>query len=233
MTALIGRKIGMTRYNVTEGRDAGKNIPVTVIEVGPCVVTQVKTTETDGYTAIQIGFDERKPRRATMPLIGHDAKAGAAPMRVHREIRFENDSEAEAYTAGQTLDVTSFEGMAFVDVIATSKGKGFAGTMKRHNFKGKEASHGVKRAHRRPGSINGHATNLGTGPKLKKGKRMSGRMGGVQVTTRSLDLVAIDAERQLLIVKGAVPGPNQGDVMLRPPSRLNRKKARFAANAGK
>ena len=232
MTAfLLGRKVGMTRWFLEDGR----NIPVTVIEAGPCVVTQVKTTETDGYSAIQVGFGDVKPRRSSMPIIGHDAKADSAPKRHHHEIRLADDAAAEAFELGQTVDVSCLDGTAFVDVIATSKGKGFQGPMKRHGFRGQEASHGVKRVHRSPGSIGGHATNLGTGPKLKKGKRMAGRMGNERVTVRSLDVVSIDADRNLLMVKGTVPGPNGGIVQIRTAARLHRQKARqkeMAAKAG-
>ncbi|MEM7229884.1 MAG: 50S ribosomal protein L3 [Planctomycetota bacterium] len=221
--ALLGRKIGMTRYYTEDGT----NVPVTVIEAGPCVVTQVKTTERDGYSAVQIGFDEVKPRRSTMPIIGHDAKADSGPLRNHREVRVDNDSDAEAFELGQTIDVSAFDGVLYVDVMGTSKGKGFAGPMKRHNFRGLEASHGVKRAHRSPGSINGHATNLGKGPKIKKGKRMAGRMGNERVTVRSLDVIAVQPDRNLLLVKGPVPGPNQGMVMVREAVRLNTRKTRL------
>ncbi|MBT8485208.1 MAG: 50S ribosomal protein L3 [Phycisphaerales bacterium] len=222
--ALLGRKIGMTRYYMEDGH----NVPVTVIEAGPCVVTQVKTSEDDGYASIQIAFGDVAPRRSTMPVIGHDAKAGTTPKRHHREVRLETDAEAEAFELGQSLDVSVFEGTPYVDVTATSKGKGFAGGMKRHNFRGLEASHGVKRQHRRGGSIGGHATNLGTGPKPKKGKRMPGHMGAEQVTVRSLDVISIDPDRNLLLVKGPVPGPNQGLLLMKTARRLNRRKARLA-----
>jgi len=221
---LIGRKIGMTRYFTEEG----KNVPVTVIQAGPCVVTQVKTPERDGYAAVQIGYGDVKPRNSTMPIIGHDAKAGAAPMRLHREVRFDDAGDAEAFELGQRIDVSVLAEEKYVDVIGTSKGKGFQGGMKRHNFKGLEASHGVKRAHRSPGSINGHGTNLGKGPKIKKGKRMAGHMGDERVTVRSLDVVSVDPERNLILVKGPVPGPNQGYVLVRTATRLNRQKARLA-----
>ncbi|MHC5114771.1 MAG: 50S ribosomal protein L3 [Planctomycetota bacterium] len=224
MSALLGRKLGMTRYYTEDG----KNIPVTVIEAGPCVVTQVKTTETDGYAAVQLAYGDVRARRSTMPLIGHDAKAGSAPKRHHREVRFETDGDAEAFELGQTVGVDALEGVPYVDVVGRSKGKGFAGGMKRHNFRGKEASHGVKRVHRRGGSINGHATNLGTGPKPKKGKRMPGRMGDERVTVRNLDVISVDPERNLVLVKGPVPGPNQGLLMLQASRRLNKQKGRIA-----
>ena len=217
--ALLGTKIGMSRWFMEDGI----NVPVTVLEVGPCTVTQVKTVETDGYDAVQLGYGEVKPRRSTMPMIGHDHHAGTGPLGTHREIRGEANAEL-----GDAIDVSVFEGIMFVDVLATSKGKGFQGGMKRHNFKGLEASHGVKRRHRSPGSINGHATNLGTGPKIKKGKRMAGRMGHVAVTSRSMPVVSIDADRNLIMVKGTVPGPVGGSVLVREAVRLNKQKARVA-----
>jgi large subunit ribosomal protein L3 len=219
---LIGRKVGMSRYFLEDGT----NIPVTIVEVGPCVVTQIKTEEVEGYNAIQIGFEDVRSGRSTMPIIGHDAKAGTAPKRFHREVRVEEPCDLEP---GQSIDVSIFEDVMFVDVVATSKGKGFAGGMKRHHFKGLEASHGVKRAHRRPGSINGHATNLGTGPKPKKGKRMPGHMGNKQITCRSLPVISIDNERNLLMLKGTVPGPNTGMILVREAKRLNRKKTTAAS----
>jgi large subunit ribosomal protein L3 len=220
--AMLGRKIGMTRWFTEDGM----NIPVTVIQAGPCAVTQVKTTETDGYSAVQLAFEDVKPRLSTIPKMGHDAAAGVSPKRIHREMRLADDDAAAAYELGQTVDVTVFEDVKFVDVIGVSKGKGFAGVMKRHNFRGLEASHGTERKHRSAGSIGGHATDLGTGPKVKKGKRMAGRMGNARVTVRSIDVVAIDPERNLMMVKGPVPGPNQGLVYIRDAKRLYRRKSR-------
>lgn len=217
--ALLGTKLGMTRWFMEDGT----NVPVTVIQAGPCVVTQVKTTETDGYDAVQIGYDDIKPRRSTMPLIGHDHKAGSGPLRTHRELRGEADVEL-----GDRLDVSVFEDVMFVDVLGRSKGKGFQGGMKRHHFRGLEASHGVKRRHRSPGSINGHATNLGTGPKIKKGKRMAGHMGDVNVTNRSMQVISIDTDQNLIMVKGTVPGPVGASVMVRAAVRINKQKARVA-----
>jgi large subunit ribosomal protein L3 len=222
--ALIGRKIGMTRYFTEDG----KNIPVTVIQAGPCAVTQVKTTESDGYSAVQIAYEDVKPRRSTMQLIGHDAKAGAAPKRFHSELRLEDDGEANGFELGQTLDVSIFEGVKYVDVIGTSKGKGHQGPMKRHNFAGLEDSHGVERKHRSAGSIASHGTNRGTGPKVRPGKRMSGHMGDERVTVRSADIVSIDPASNLLLVKGPVPGPIHGELFIREAKRLNRKKGRLA-----
>ena len=226
--AILGRKVGMTRYFLDDGR----NVPVTVIEAGPCAVTQIKTSENDGYSAVQLAFGDVLPRRSTMPLIGHDAKAGVTPKRWHRELRLDNDDVANEYQLGQTIDVSVCEGVMFVDVVGISKGKGTQGVMKRHNFAGMEASHGVEQRHRSAGSLAGHATNRGTGPKPKKGKKMAGRMGAERVTVRSLDVVAIDPERNLLLVKGPVPGPKDGFLFIREAIRLNRSKARRLAEAG-
>jgi large subunit ribosomal protein L3 len=141
-------------------------------------------------------------------------------------VRLADDDAAAAFEPGQVVDVSAFEAVRFVDVVGVSKGKGFAGVMKRHNFRGLEASHGTERKHRSAGSIGGHATDLGTGPKVKKGKRMAGRMGGSRVTVRSLDVVSIDPKRNLMMVKGPVPGPNRGLVLIRDAKRLYRRKAR-------
>ena len=225
--AIMGRKVGMTRWFTEDG----SNIPVTVIEAGPCVVTQVKTSETDGYAAVQFGFEDAKVSRVAIPQIAHDAKAKAAPKRFHREFRVDGDGEAEGFELGQSITVADLEGIKFVDVIGTSKGKGFQGVMKRHNFAGLEDSHGVERKHRSAGSIGGHATNLGTGPKPKKGKRMAGHMGAERVTVRSLDVIHADPEKNLLVVKGPVPGTNGGDLYIRPSVRLYKSKARVQAES--
>ena len=222
--ALIGYKLGMTRYF----REDGVNIPVTVIQAGPCTVTQVKNEDQEGYGAIQVGFDPINPRRSTMPVIGHDAKAGTVPLRHHREIRCDDPS----VELGDTLTVSCLEGVPYVDVIGTSKGKGFQGPMKRHHFSGLEASHGVKRRHRSPGSIGGHSANLGTGPKIKKGKRMAGHMGSVRTTARSMEVVEINESENLILVKGTVPGPNRAMVLIREAVRLNKQKASAAKKAG-
>lgn len=221
---LMGTKLGMTRIFT----DKGISVPVTVIEVGPCVVTQIKTPQKDGYAAIQLGYGDVKPRNSTIPQIAHDAKAGSAPKRVHWECRVDED-ELENYTLGQVLTVSDFEKVAFVDVVGTSKGKGFAGTVKRYHFKGQLATHGVERKHRSPGSIGGHASNAGKAGRIKKGKRMAGRMGGERVTVRSLDVIRIDAEQSLMLVKGPIPGSNKGLVHLRPAIRLYRSKGVKAA----
>jgi large subunit ribosomal protein L3 len=225
--AIIGRKVGMTRYFAEDGQ----NTPVTVIQAGPCVVTQVKNIESDGYAAVQIGFEDIKPRRSTMPVIGHDAKAGTVPKRTHREFRCSDDNEANGYELGQEVKIDVLADYLFLDVIGRSKGKGFQGVMKRHHFRGLEASHGVERKHRSAGSIGGGGINLGTGPKIKKGRRMAGHMGDERVTMRSMQVVSMDADKNLLLLKGAVPGPNGGLLLIKTPSRLYKPKAN--AQAGK
>lgn len=226
--SLLGRKVGMTRvFN-----DAGVNVPVTVLQLGPCVVTQVRTPEKDGYSAVQIGFEEVKPRRSTIPVIGHDAKAGVGPQRVHREFLVDA-KDAANYALGQSLTVKEFAGNLFVDVVGISKGKGFQGTMKRWNFKGQYASHGTERKHRSPGSIGSLCSNRGFGGGLAKGKKMAGHMGAVRRTCRSLDIVRIDEENNLMLVKGSVPGANTGIIEVRPAIRLYRGKAKKVADAAK
>jgi large subunit ribosomal protein L3 len=208
-TALLGKKIGMTQiYD-----DEGTLQPVTVVQAGPCQVLQVKSVDTDGYHALQIGFEDVKIHRARKPQIGHAKRAGATPKRFVREIRL--NEPAGDVEAGQMLTVGLFEDVAYVDVTGTIKGKGFAGVMKRHGFKGQPASHGVERKHRSPGSIASHAANAGTGPKPAKGKRMAGQMGNVRQTTRHHRLLGIDRENNLLLIKGAIPGANGGCVFVR------------------
>lgn len=199
--ALLGKKLGTTRVYDEKGRI----VPVTVVEAGPCAVVQVKTVENDGYNAVQLGFDEIKARYSTMPLIGHAAKAGVTPRRYFKEVRLKQPTDL---VAGATVDAKIFEGVDFVDVIGKSKGKGFAGVMKRHHFGGQPASHGTERKHRSPGSIASHATWRGQCGKPAKGLRMAGHMGDAQVTTRNHPLVKIDPEKNLLLIKGALPGAN-------------------------
>lgn len=226
--SLLGTKVGMTRVFAEDGA----SVPVTVLQVGPCVVTQIKRADgPDGYNAVQVAFGDVKARTSTMPMIGHDGKAGSGPKRHHREFRVDA-KELENYELGQTLTVEALGHLQFVDVIGTSKGKGFAGTMKRHNFKGQIASHGTERKHRSPGSIGSRANNRGTGSN-KKGIRMAGHMGDVRVTQRSLGVVRIDPANNLILVKGAVPGPNSGLVEVRSPIRLYKSKARKQAEAAK
>jgi large subunit ribosomal protein L3 len=208
------------------------SVPVTVIQLGPCVVTQLRTMEKDGYTAVQLGFGEAKPSRSTIPVMVHDSKAGTTPKRYHREFRCTAEELAK-FTLGQTLTVKDFEGTMFVDVTGTSKGKGFQGVMKRHNFKGVCASHGTERKHRSPGSIGGLCSNRGFGGGLKKGKRMAGHMGDERVTIRSLDIVRIDEGKGLLLVKGPVPGGARQMVMVRTSTRLYKSKAKRLAGGKK
>lgn len=218
--SLLGTKLGMTRVF----DESGKSLPVTVVQAGPCVVTQLRTPERDGYAAVQIGYGEVKPRNSTQPLIAHDARAGSTPLRHHREFRV-TDKELASYEVGQTLTVKDLADVKFVDVTGTSKGKGFAGGMKRHGFKGQQATHGVERKHRSPGSIGGHASNAGKSGRIKKGKKMSGQMGNHRVTVRSLDVIRTDADRNLLLVKGPVPGANNSLVEIRSAVRLYKRKA--------
>ncbi len=218
---MLGTKLGMARVFTADG----SSVPVTVIQCGPNVVTQVRTAEVDGYSAVQVAFGDMKARNSTQPVIGHDAKAGSAPKRHHREFRC-SAADAAKYTLGQTLTVKEFDGTMYVDVIGTSKGKGFQGVMKRHHFKGMFASHGTERKHRSPGSIGSLCSNRGFGGGLKKGKRMAGHMGDERITQRSLDIIRIDAENGLLLVKGPVPGANRGMVMVRPAVRLYRGKTK-------
>jgi large subunit ribosomal protein L3 len=206
--ALLGTKVGMTRVYDKNGAV----VPVTVVLAGPCHVTQVKTEENDGYNSVQLGFLEVKPQLSRMPLMGHTAKAGLGPLRHFREIRLK---DATTIAAGAKVDVDLFAEVQFVDVIGTSKGKGFAGVMKRHHFGGQCASHGTERKHRSPGSIASRATWRGQCGKPKKGVRMAGHMGMDRVTTRNHPLVKIDKENNLLLIKGALPGPNGGLLFVR------------------
>lgn len=218
--SVLGRKVGMTRLYT----DKGVSLPVTVLRCGPCVVTQLRTEEKDGYNAVQIGYEDIDPRNSTRPLIKHDFIAGTSPKRFHREFRCDAKTLAN-YQLGQEIKVDALASTMFVDIIGTSKGKGFAGVMKRYHFKGMFASHGTERKHRSPGSIGSLCSNRGFGGGLKKGKRMAGHMGAERVTTRSLDVVRVDAGQNLLIVKGTVAGGKNGFVEIRPASRLYKSKA--------
>ena len=208
MQGVLGEKLGMTQVFDANNR----MIPVTVVKAGPCVVTQVRTPEVDGYSAVQIAYGAIDPRKVNKPEAGHFAKAGVPPRRYLVEIR---TGDASDYTVGQEVTAEVFtpaEGKALVvDVVGTSKGKGYAGVMKRHNFRGLGASHGVHRAHRKPGSIGACATPA----RVFKGTRMAGRMGHARTTTQNLTVHAIDVERGLLLIKGAVPGPRGGMVLVR------------------
>jgi len=201
---VIGRKAGMTRVFTAEG----VSIPVTVIEVTPNHVTQVKTQETDGYNAIQLAFGHRKVSRLTKPMAGHFAKAGIESAQVLREFRLQEPVEL---TVGDVVDVNQFEVGQKIDVTGTSKGKGFQGAVKRHNFRTQDATHGNSLSHRAPGSI-GQCQTPG---RVWKGKKMAGHMGAEQVTVQTLEVVRVDAERNLLLVKGAVPGAPSGHVFVK------------------
>jgi large subunit ribosomal protein L3 len=201
---LLGAKLGMTQIFDQNARA----VPVTVIQAGPCTVTQVKSPERDGYAAVQLAFGEVKPKRVTKPRAGHFAKAGVEPRRHLVELR---TADAADYTLGQTLTADVFAAGDRLDVVGVSKGKGFAGVMKRHGFKGLGASHGTERKHRSPGSVGACATPS----RIFKGMRMAGHMGHQRVTVLNLEVVRVDPERNLLLVKGAVPGPKRGLVMLR------------------
>ncbi|MGD8499877.1 MAG: 50S ribosomal protein L3 [Phycisphaerales bacterium] len=210
MAMLLGRKVGMTQvYD-----ELGKLVPVTVIQAGPCVVTQVKTVETDGYNAVQLGFDDVKPLRRKKPEIRHAEKANTTPKKFIREVRLPDNAEQQ-YQAGDSVTVSVFSEDRFVDIVGSSKGKGFTGVMKRHGFGGFPASHGTERKHRAPGSIASFASDAGHGPGPKRGKRMAGHMGNRRVTTKNHELVAIDEEKNLLVVKGSVPGPAGGYCIVR------------------
>ena len=202
MAMLLGKKVGMTQvYD-----ESGKLLPVTVIQAGPCVVMQVKTAETDGYNAIQLGFDDVKPSRRKNPQVGHAKKANTTPKKFVKEMRMPDEAESD-YKVGDAVTVSVFAENKFVDVVGTSKGKGFAGVMKRHGFGGFPASHGTERKHRAPGSIASFASDAGHGGSPKRGKKMAGHMGHCRITTKNHRLVSIDEEKNLLVVKGAIPGP--------------------------
>jgi large subunit ribosomal protein L3 len=204
VTALLGTKLGMTQVWDANGR----LVPVTVVQVGTNVVTQVRSAETDGYGAVQLAYGQIDPRKVTQPLKGHFEKAGVTPRRHVAEIRTSDSAE---YTLGQEITAAAFEAGALVDVIGTTKGKGTAGVMKRHGFHGDSASHGAHRNHRKPGSIGGASTPS----RVFRGMKMAGRMGVDRHTTQNLTVHAIDTEKGLVLVKGAVPGPKGGVVVVR------------------
>jgi large subunit ribosomal protein L3 len=201
---ILGTKLGMTQVF----DEANRIVPVTVLKAGPNVVTQVRTPDQDGYYAVQLAFGDIDPRRVNKPLRGHFEKAGVTPRRHLVELR---TLDASSYTVGQEITADVFEAGAVVDVIADSKGKGTAGVMKRHGFGGLGAGHGVQRKHRSPGSIGGCATPA----RVFKGLRMAGRMGAVRTTTMNLRVERVDAERGLILIRGAVPGPDGGLVLVR------------------
>ncbi|MEV4458865.1 50S ribosomal protein L3 [Microbispora sp. NPDC004025] len=201
---VLGKKLGMTQVF----DEANRVIPVTVVEAGPCVVTRVRTPEKDGYSAIQLGYGQIDPRKVNKPLGDYLRKHDITPRRYFTEVRTDDASE---YTVGQELLADTFEAGQYVDVTGKSKGKGYAGVMKRHNFRGLGASHGTQRKHRSPGSIGGCATP----GRVFKGLRMAGRMGNVRTTVQSLKVHAVDAEKGLILIKGAIPGANGSLVLLR------------------
>jgi len=202
---LVGRKIGMTRVFAEDGA----SIPVTVLDVSNNRVSQVKTAATDGYSAIQVAYGTRKPSRITKPITGHLAKAGVEAARGFAEFRVSADAVAQ-FEPGSALSAEIFKAGQMVDVSGVTQGKGFAGTIKRHHFKSQRATHGNSRSHNVPGSI-GQAQDPG---RIFPGKRMSGHLGAVQRTVQNLEVVRVDAERQLLLIKGAVPGSKGGDVVI-------------------
>ncbi|ACU69863.1 ribosomal protein L3 [Catenulispora acidiphila DSM 44928] len=201
---VLGEKLGMTQV----WDENNRVVPVTVVKAGPCVVTQIRKQEIDGYEAVQIAYGAVKPTKVTKPEAGHFAKAGVTPRRYTVEIR---TTDAAEYSLGQEITAETFTQGQIVDVSGTSKGHGFAGVMKRHNFKGLGAGHGVQRKHRSPGSIGACATP----GRVFKGVRMAGRMGSARVTVQNLTVQAVDAEKGLILVKGAIPGPNGGLVLVK------------------
>ena len=204
LKGLLGEKLGMTQV----WDENNRVVPVTVVKAGPCVVTQIKTLEQDGYSSVQIAFGAIDPRKVNKPASGHFAKAGVTPRRHLVELRTDDASE---YAVGQELAVDTFETGQVIDVVGTTKGKGYAGVMKRHGFHGVGASHGAHRNHRKPGSIGGCATP----GRVFKGMRMAGRMGVARQTTQNLTIHAIDTENGILLIKGAVPGPKGGLVLVK------------------
>jgi large subunit ribosomal protein L3 len=204
MKGILGTKLGMTQVF----DELNRVVPVTVVKAGPNVVTQVRTQDKDGYTAVQLAFGAVDPRKVNKPRTGHYDKAGVTPRRFLAELR---TTDAETYEVGQEITAEVFAAGVEVDVTGTSKGKGYAGVMKRHGFKGQGASHGAQAVHRRPGSIGGCATP----GRVFKGVRMAGRMGSDRVTTQNLTVHAVRAEDGLLLIKGAVPGPKGGLLFVR------------------
>jgi large subunit ribosomal protein L3 len=211
---VLGEKLGMTQV----WDDAGRLVPVTVVQAGPCVVTQVRTSGSDGYDAVQIAYGAIDPRKVNQPTAGHFAKAGVTPRRHLVELR---TTDAGEYALGQEITVETFEAGQKVDVVGTTKGKGTAGVMKRHGFSGVGASHGAHRNHRKPGSIGGASTP----GRVFKGLKMAGRMGRERQTVQNVTIHAVDAERGLLLIKGAVPGPKGAIVLVKTAAKLAQKGA--------
>ena len=207
---LLGRKVGMTQIFEPNGIA----VPITVVECGPCTVLQVRTIERDGYHAVQLGFDDKKRKSANQAERGHAKKADAEPKRYVREIR--QEAPVENVAAGATLAVNVFDEIKMVDVTGTSKGRGFTGVIKRHGFKGLRATHGVKRMHRHPGSSGPSADPART----RKGIRKPGQHGNTRVTVRNLTVVRVDHENNLILLRGAVPGPNGGYLTVRQTNKV-------------
>lgn len=201
---ILGEKLGMTQV----WDENNHVVPVTVVKAGPCVVTQIRTPENDGYSGVQIAFGQIDPRKVTQPMLGHFAKAGVTPRRHLLELRFD---DASAYKLGQEMGADTFEVGSNIDITGVTRGKGFAGVMKRHGFHGVSASHGAHKNHRKPGSIGACATP----GRVFKGVRMAGRMGGITQTTQNLKVHSVDMEKGLILVKGAIPGPTGSVVLLR------------------
>jgi len=209
IAALLGKKIGMTRVC----DEAGVVTPVTVVQAGPCTVMQCRTREVDGYHAVQLGFEDIKPHRTTKAQIGHAGKAGTGPKRYAREIRL---NEQATVAQGDVVTVDLFaEGVGYVDVTGVSKGHGFTGVMRRFGFGGQPASHGTERKHRSPGGIGAAGSTRGTGRAIRKGKPMAGHKGHARRTARCQRLMKVDAEHNLLLIQGSVPGPNGSLVFVR------------------
>ncbi len=208
---ILGAKLGMTQV-----WDNNKVVPVTVVQAGPCVVTQVRTADKDGYSAIQLAYGQIDPRKVNKPKAGHYAKADVAPRRHIVELR---TTDASEYQLGSEVTVDTFTAGQPIDVTGKTKGKGFAGVMKRHGFHGLKASHGVERKHRSPGSIGACATP----GRVFKGVRMAGRMGGVRYTVQNLTIQAVDLENNVLLVKGAIPGPAGALVLVRTAAKNQKK----------
>jgi large subunit ribosomal protein L3 len=213
---ILGAKLGMTQV-----WDNNRVVPVTVVQAGPCVVTQVRTADKDGYSAVQLAFGAIDPRKVNKPEAGHFAKSGAAPRRNVVELR---TTDASEYELGQEVTVETFATGQLIDVTGKTKGKGYAGVMKRHGFHGLGAGHGVERKHRSPGSIGACATPA----RVFKGTRMAGRMGGVRYTVQNLSVQAIDPENNVILIRGAVPGPTGGLVLLRTAAKVPVKKGGVA-----
>ena len=209
ISALLGKKVGMTQVFDPKG----ERVPVTIVQAGPCVVLQSKTTKTkDGYNAVQLGFEDVKPHRSTLAAIGHARASKTAPKRFIRDVRLGTEPTVNV---GDVLRVDLFNEIKFVDVIGITKGKGFQGGMKRWGFGGQSSSHGTERKHRSPGSISSRGAERGRSGAIKKGKKMAGHMGDTQRTSRNLALVGVDTDNNVLLIKGSIPGSNDGYVIVR------------------